>query len=292
MASGFNTHGFGQNTNTAGGGDSGGGYTQSPGAGAGAKQPSSLIPLTCHQVLNAEKLSGEVFKSEGRTLNQVSVCGILNGWQSTSNGREVIVSLCDTTSTINVTFFGNDVMEKLQEESNRLNSKRQYVRIHGHIRPWDQKTTVLGFQISFVSGPMHMMHHLLMCVTTFLYKDQGCLEKEVDPNATQQQGAPGSHQQPSTGGGNAHFPIFNHNVSHDVGSAQLNMPGDVYNQPAAKETLILGMIRSQPRIHFTELEARIRSNSSFPMDQLKPTLQGLLNRGAIDQEGDYWTLAR
>ena len=167
----FKTLGFGRDSGLGGGGVGGGAGTDggfhhqgSPGAGGGdRKQSSSLIPLTCHQVLNTEKLSGEIFKSEGRVLNQVTVCGILNGWQASGNGRGVVVSICDTTSTINVTLFGNDVLEKLQvrnhyfqlnhylcyhrtqsynkpkqEESRRpMGSRRRHVRIHGHIRPWN-----------------------------------------------------------------------------------------------------------------------------------------------------------
>ncbi|KAJ9473299.1 hypothetical protein DIPPA_08046 [Diplonema papillatum] len=184
------------------GGDGGGFPSPSQGGGSsGDRVATSIMPITCRQFQKVDKLSGDMFKIGGRTVYQVSLFVQLNGWQLQPGGRDVQLSVSDGTATVNVTIFGN-FQDELKEWANTAPSARKnFLRLYGHIRTWNNATCLLAFHANFEDNQTavaQMLHHANSCVHAVLYAKHGPLDElQLDAQQQQQTAAPHQSTQPT-----------------------------------------------------------------------------------------------
>eukprot|EP01059_Diplonema_ambulator_P007480 TRINITY_DN16944_c0_g1_i2.p1 TRINITY_DN16944_c0_g1~~TRINITY_DN16944_c0_g1_i2.p1 ORF type:complete len:219 (+),score=56.19 TRINITY_DN16944_c0_g1_i2:40-657(+) len=129
----------------------------------GKRQNTSLTPVTCRQILRAEKGSGEVFRVEGKVLQQVTLVAKLEDWKLAEDGREILMTVTDGTGTLQITMFGTEFLSQLEEWRQtryEMKDQKSYVRIYGHVRTWKKGISIIAFKANFCEEFFaELLHH-------------------------------------------------------------------------------------------------------------------------------------
>eukprot|EP01062_Namystynia_karyoxenos_P073235 TRINITY_DN70067_c0_g1_i1.p1 TRINITY_DN70067_c0_g1~~TRINITY_DN70067_c0_g1_i1.p1 ORF type:complete len:262 (+),score=93.33 TRINITY_DN70067_c0_g1_i1:91-876(+) len=161
---------------------------QSPGQdaqGAGParrRESSSVVPLTCYQVANAQRMQGDVFKSNERVLSYVTVVGQLK--QFREEGNDIILQIQDLNgySIESHTFLADSdkaaMVEQLtKNEALPPGERKAFARVTGHVRSHQGTVSVFAIKIALVQYFEEVMAHALHCSYALLYAKRGCLSK-------------------------------------------------------------------------------------------------------------------
>jgi len=155
---------------TAYGKDTGGGYINSPGYGSSQQtsqqktRTRNTIPCTIAQIMRAESVD-DTFVCDDITFNQVTLVGIVrSAKESTTNLAYEIDDM--SGPLIEVRQFGDN--DENTPEAERLSLIREniYVRVHGHVRSFNNKRNIMAFRVRALTDMNELTMHLLevLCV--------------------------------------------------------------------------------------------------------------------------------
>lgn len=155
---------------TAYGKDTGGGYINSPGYGS-TQQASqqkarvrSNIPCTVAQIMRAEVID-DAFVCDNITYHQVTLVGIVRS--AKESATNLAYEIDDMSGPlIEVRQFGDN--DENTPEAERLSLIREniYVRVHGHLRSFGNKRSIIAFKVRALADMNELTMHLLevLCV--------------------------------------------------------------------------------------------------------------------------------
>lgn len=149
-------------------------------------EAATVIPLTCHQVMTAEAIQGDSYKSNGRPLQYVQVVGIVREFKQ--EGNSIKVKIADATGhVIEVQKWGTDVAAELVENANKpAEEQKHMIRVTGHVRgSKDAGKVVMATRISLVQHFEEFMAHQLHASYALMYAKHGPLPKPVKKDDTE-----------------------------------------------------------------------------------------------------------
>lgn len=153
--------------NNSAGYDQGGGYINSPNVGGSqqqSKQPrqqraQSIMPCTVAMVNKAEQVEDK-FTIDGIELNQVVLLGIVRSANETATRLDYTID--DLTGPpLEVRQFVDNDDSTPDVERTVLIRENIYVRVHGHVRAFGGKRSVVAFRVSSIADMNEMTTHLL-----------------------------------------------------------------------------------------------------------------------------------
>jgi len=204
----------------------------SPSKGQSGGIIQTLTPVTIRQLFNATQQQPEdIFKVDGKELNQVTIVGQIISSQIQSTNLELVID--DSTGKIDVRQWlepdegGN---QSLEEQRSRF-AEGTYVRVVGHLRAFQQKRNIMAFRIQPIDDWNEITFHLLEAIHVHLFNTRGPLEGSepvhVKPAATPQRG------RAAGGGGGGHGDILRNNVMEVLRSAPESKQGTAISEIVA-----------------------------------------------------------
>lgn len=137
----------------------------------------TLTPVTIRQLYNATQQQPEdIFKVDGKELNQVTIVGQIMSSQIQSTNLELLID--DSTGKIEVRQW----LEPDEGGNNSLEDQRAqfkegvYVRVVGHLRAFQQKRSIMAFRIQPIDDWNEITFHLLEAIHVHLFNTRGPLE--------------------------------------------------------------------------------------------------------------------
>ncbi|EFJ17203.1 hypothetical protein SELMODRAFT_421246 [Selaginella moellendorffii] len=225
---------------------------------------SGLFPLTVKQMSRAiQSSTDDNLIVDGQSMSNVTMVGMLLGKEE--RATDISFMLDDGTGRVEVKRWieSPDAPEALQLHSIQHG---QYVRIHGHLRTFQNKRTVVAFAVKPITDFNEITFHFLDCIFAHTYntKSQGAARPD----------------------GPASPPTFNHtNYSNPVSNpyatpaAPANSNGmsecqrrvqAVFEEPSVKE--------SEQGLHVDEIARRI---TGFSKKQVRDAVEFLVNEGYV-----------
>ncbi|KAI8587430.1 DNA-directed RNA polymerase I subunit rpa2 [Geranomyces variabilis] len=220
---GYGGSGFGGGGGGGGGGShsyghdsgGGGGGFMSPDVGASQDSPSnrgrknnsnqSLRPVMIRQVGEAtQPIPDAPFVLDGEEISQVTIVGRVIGVSQQSTFATY--TLDDGTGNLDIKLFINDDDNDEKARQRDAIVEDVFVRVHGHLRSFKGKTSVVAFNIRPVESPDEITYHNTECEYVHLFMTKGGLPghgvpQQADGNGYNQQnsmygnapgGAPGA----------------------------------------------------------------------------------------------------
>ena len=134
----------------------------------------TLTPVTIRQLYNATQQQPEdIFKVDGKELNQVTLVGQIVSSQIQSTTLELLID--DSTGKI-------DVKQWLEPDEGNGDAHRSqfkegvYVRVVGHLRAFQQRRNIMAFRIQPIDDWNEITFHLLEAIHVHLFNTRGPLE--------------------------------------------------------------------------------------------------------------------
>jgi len=134
----------------------------------------TLTPITIRQLYNATQQQPEdIFKVDGKELNQVTLVGQIVSSQIQSTTLELLID--DSTGKI-------DVKQWLEPDEGNGDAHRSqfkegvYVRVVGHLRAFQQRRNIMAFRIQPIDDWNEITFHLLEAIHVHLFNTRGPLE--------------------------------------------------------------------------------------------------------------------
>jgi len=163
---------------TAYGKDTGGGYINSPGYGSSqqtSQQKTRVrnnMPCTIAQIMRAEVVD-DAFVCDDITYHQVTLVGIVRS--AKESATNLAYEIDDMSGPlIEVRQFGDN--DENTPEAERLSLIREniYVRVHGHLRSFQNKRNIMAFRVRALTDMNELTMHLLevLCVRARSKKTQ------------------------------------------------------------------------------------------------------------------------
>ncbi|KAF2094905.1 replication protein A, subunit RPA32 [Rhizodiscina lignyota] len=166
----YSTTSYGAQGGAGGGGFMGGSQTSPSGEKNYTKD--SLRPVTIKQLMEAEQISDQDFKSDGAEITQVTIVGqIRNVAQQTTN---VTYKLDDGTGSIEVKQWTDSeaVNNEDSNESSKL-AENMYVRVWGKLKSFNTKRHLGATCIRPITDYNEVSYHLLEAAVVHLYFTRG-----------------------------------------------------------------------------------------------------------------------
>jgi len=155
---------------TAYGKDTGGGYINSPGYGSSQQSTSqqkarvrSNVPCTVAQIMRAEVID-DTFVCDDIAFHQVTLVGIVRS--AKESATNLAYEIDDMSGPlIEVRQFGDN--DENTPEAERLSLIREniYVRVHGHLRSFGNKRSIIAFKVRALTDMNELTMHMLEMLT-------------------------------------------------------------------------------------------------------------------------------
>lgn len=239
--------------------------------GKGRQKEQTLRAVTIHQLVTASAAAGpdEDLVIDGADLSNVTLLGKVLSCREL-NGN-IDLRLSDGTGAADVVFYADagegDVAQKLAEWR-----AGTYVRVYGHVRPFNGSRNIQSFCIRPVHDFNEVTYHFLQAIFQHLHLSKG---GGTGTGATPQQPAKvaGGHSGPAAGGWQQHQP--QQQQQGGLGGAPAHVGG---MDPCA--AAVLGVV-SDPNagdlgIHVNDICARL-APQGFVRPQVEAALTFLQN---------------
>lgn len=133
---------------------------RSPSGGGRKRDAQSLVPLTVKQLLQAEEENSK-YKVDGRTISQVTIVGQILSVEAQATNVNYLVD--DSTGKVNVRIYIDS-----DDDSDSTLSSGTYVRVVGNLRAFNDKKSVVAFQLIPVTDFNEVTFHYLNVIATHL----------------------------------------------------------------------------------------------------------------------------
>ncbi|KAI8823532.1 uncharacterized protein EV422DRAFT_521334 [Fimicolochytrium jonesii] len=134
----------------------------------------SLRPVTIKQLLDAKQTVPDgPHAIDGQELSQCAIVGVISDMHQQSTHISYIID--DGTGTIEVKKFWDKDESDLDAERRDVFQKSSYVRATGHLRVFNQKKSLIGFNLRPVDTPDEIAFHMLDTTFVHLYLTKGPL---------------------------------------------------------------------------------------------------------------------
>jgi len=226
---------------------------------------TGLLPLTVKQISQAtQKPSDENsnFTIDGVDVNNVTLVGMV--FNKEERVTDVSFYLDDGTGRMEVKRWVNDAMESAEMADVQNGS---YVRVHGHLRSFQNKKLVNAFSVRPVTDFNEVTFHSLECIFVHLYN------MKVQGGATQPNSASPVAKGPPT--------PFSNTPSHN----QFMSPGPVSVGGAKDLNRTVQSIFEEPANlaieHGVHVDDVVRRLPGFTKKQIMESIAFLINEGYI-----------
>nr|ADE75749.1 unknown [Picea sitchensis] len=226
---------------------------------------TGLLPLTVKQISQAtQKPSDENsnFTIDGVDVNNVTLVGMV--FNKEERVTDVSFYLDDGTGRMEVKRWVNDAMESAEMADVQNGS---YVRVHGHLRSFQNKKLVNAFSVRPVTDFNEVTFHSLECIFVHLYN------MKVQGGATQPNSASPVAKGPPT--------PFSNTPSHN----QFMSPGPVSVGGAKDLNRMVQSIFEEPANlaieHGVHVDDVVRRLHGFTKKQIMESIAFLINEGYI-----------
>jgi len=256
--------------------DQGGGYVNSPTVG-GSEQKSkgnrqqqraqSILPCTIGQIHKAEQIEDK-FLVDGVELNQVVVVGLVRSSNETTTRLDYHIDDM-TGAPIEVRQFVDNDENSPDGERTSLIRENIYVRVHGHVRAFGGKRSVVAFRVTPVPDVNEVTTHILEVIYAhaFLTRAAAAAGTPMDTN-----GESVTNGHPVIGD---QIPSPTHN-GNGMDGGQVDIGLNVQQQQ------VLNVIRSSMEEHGMDLtHVSGKLGKSMSMKAIKEVIEFLSSEGHI-----------
>jgi replication factor A2 len=194
--------------NSGAGYDQGGGYMNSPNVGGSQPQQKqskplraqSIMPCTMAMIQRAEQ-ADDKFTIDGIDLNQVVLVGLVRSANETATRLDYTVD--DMTGPpLEVRQFVDNDENTPEDERTVLIRENIYVRVHGHVRAFAGKRSVVAFRVSPIVDMNEVTTHILEVIHAHVYLTRNS-STPMDTSTVSGSKAPSTFD---NGGGETGFP--------------------------------------------------------------------------------------
>lgn len=189
--------------NPGGGGyDQGGGYLNSPNVGtsqqqsrqAGRQRAQNIMPCTVGQITKAEMIDDK-FLTGNIELNQIVLVGLVRS--STETSTRLDYEIDDMTAPpLAVRQFVDNDENTPDAERTLMIRENIYVRVHGHVRAFAGKRSVVAFRVAPIADMNELTTHMLEVIYAHAYLVQAGTSMDTSAPAPQQSVASASNAGP------------------------------------------------------------------------------------------------
>lgn len=190
------------------------------------------MPCTVGQITKAEQIDDK-FLIGNIELNQIVLVGLVRSSQETSTRLDY--SIDDMTGApLEVRQFVDNDENTPDAERTLMIRENIYVRVHGHVRAFAGKRSVVAFRVTPIADMNELTTHMLEVIYSHAYLVRG--GTTMDTNAPQQQQA-----NTSANTGNAE-PAAVTNGAHPAGNVNVGGHLDIGLNPEQQQ--VLNVLRS------------------------------------------------
>jgi replication factor A2 len=134
----------------------------SPSGGGGKKRDAqSLIPITIKQLLEAEQKDSK-FKVDGKLLAQITLVGSILSVDAQATNVTYLID--DGTGKVTVRIY----VDSDEEPNQQTWSVGSYVRVVGNLRAFNERRSVIGFQLLPITDFNELTFHFLNVIACHL----------------------------------------------------------------------------------------------------------------------------
>jgi len=137
----------------------------------------TLTPVTIRQLYNAvQQQPGDIFKVDGKELNQITIVGQIVSSQIQSTNLELLID--DSTGKMDVRQWlePDEGANQYLEDQRATFKEGVYVRVVGHLRAFQAKRSIMAFRIQPIDDWNEITFHLLEAIHVHLFNTKGPLE--------------------------------------------------------------------------------------------------------------------